>query len=144
MSQATLPNTDNTTAGGVKEDFTDFTNSTAPSCFQCSKLCCMGYYFICKEEIYTFCVIEDAMFNCKKNDHQRKQITGQTEMLFRFLAMTSPVMVRSLPHKLIGALGNLKKYGLVSYKDGTIKKNGKKYNSSATVRENFVYLKQGV
>lgn len=113
------------------------------NCFQCSRLYVVGYHFICRDERYTFCAVEPPLTGCKFNDLKRSKITGQAERLLRFMSMTHNVLVKSIPSRMVGAMGILMKYKLITVKDGMIRK-GDKLAPGNFVREKFAYMKQGI
>lgn len=109
------------------------------TCFNCSHLDYANRYFICSKKKCIFLPTENPMINCKNNDNKRPKIRGNIESLLRIIALTNPVMIRSLPSNLVDGLQTLTDYKVIYTKKHCM---NKKYNinSSFTVIENFAHI----
>jgi len=112
------------------------------NCFTCSKLNYFSPYFFCSEGKVIFYPIETPPCNYVCNDNKRKLLNGKALELYRLLGLINPLLIKSIPSYLLGAIGTLKNYNLVYIRRGVIRK--KYMHSAHTFRseEKFIYLNE--
>ncbi len=104
----------------------EFEDDLQFKCWKCTKLIpdLYNHQFFCRHGKILFEASEIARgnFDCKEYmDEKRKNITGKTTYLYRLLVIYHKLALHSLPFGLIGAIGNLNKYGLCNITESMTK-----------------------